>query len=71
MHETVAWDEAEDLGRVKTARLGIFSVGRHLFGEPSHKVETVLNKIDDPDRLDRMLVKIATLQSWKELMAIK
>jgi hypothetical protein len=50
MHETVAWDEVFDEGRVKTAHLGLLNVGRELFGAPSPKIEAALAAIDDSPR---------------------
>jgi hypothetical protein len=71
MHETTAYDEAVDEGRIKTAHLGLLNVGRRLFGEPTKKTETTLTSILDADRLDRMLARIAELKSWKALVAVK
>ena len=71
MHETVAWDEAVDEGRVKTARVVILTQGRQLFGAPSARAEAALTAIENPDRLERMLAVIVTLKSWKALLAVK
>ena len=71
MHETVAWDEAVDEGRVKTARRALLNQGRKLFGTPSAKTEKTLIAVNDPERLDRMLDAIVEVKSWKALLMVK
>ena len=71
MHETFAWDEAVDEGRVKTARRTLLNLGRQLFGEPSARTEKTLIAINDPERLERILDAVLNVKSWKALLMIK
>ncbi len=70
MHKTVAWDEFDE-GQVAMGRRTILNLGQRRLGKPTAKVEAEFAKIEEPDRLERMIDGILNVKSWRELLAIK
>jgi hypothetical protein len=71
MHETVAWDEAEDAGYLKSNIETLFELGHQLFGDLDPKTEASLKRIKDIDRTKRMRASILKVKSWKALLGVK
>ena len=63
-------DEGHSEGRIEASRSSILLFGGHFFGEPTEWQKAELNKIEDADRLARMMKSIPKLTSWEELLRI-
>ncbi len=57
-------------GRIETSRSSILLFASHFFGEATEWQKLELNKIEDADRLARMMKGIPKLTSWEELLRI-
>src|SRR5207249_846899 len=68
MHESTAYDQFVDEGKVFLGHRILLRLGRKQFGEPDAQAESALAAIQDPDRLERMAEAVLTAHSWQELL---
>ncbi|HQU44906.1 MAG TPA: hypothetical protein PK867_18975, partial [Pirellulales bacterium] len=69
MHESTAYDEAVEEGRIEASQRFLLKLGRKLLGPPDSSVESALTSIQDVERLERMVEAILTVKSWDELLS--
>jgi hypothetical protein len=70
MHESTAYDEAVEEGRIEATHHVLLKLGGKLLGPPDPSVESALTSIQDVERLDRMTEAILTVKSWEELLSM-
>ncbi len=61
-------EQGESLGRLKGARDMLLSLGRERLGAPSKKVQQTLAKVNDLERLQRMIGKLFDAESWQDVV---
>ena len=73
MHETTAWDQWLDEGRLegdlRTSHRLLLRQGRKRFGPADAETESALTSIKDLERLERMAEALLTVNSWQELLS--
>lgn len=70
MHKPSVLDEIEEI-EIRTSHKMLLRQGRQKFGEPDRKTEAALHRIKEIPRLERMADAILTLNSWKDLLAVR
>jgi predicted transposase YdaD len=57
-------------GVILEARKNLRLVGTKLFGSPSAAVTATLEEIDNPEKLEGLLVRAVDVMSWEELLGL-
>lgn len=68
MHESVAYDIIMEEGAVAHMHKLILRLGRLKYGKATLEQKNKLNSIEDLERLDRMILRVARVKSWDALM---
>lgn len=53
----------------KEAKKMLFLLGREKFGPPNEQTMTVIQLIEELDRLERMALQVLRVSNWDELLA--
>ncbi len=69
MEESVTYQAIVDTGMLKSARQALLKLGEIRLGRPNRKVVSRVERIADHDRLQMLLQRMMTADSWEELMA--
>jgi hypothetical protein len=64
-HQSSAYEMLMDMGRIEAFHKTLLKVGRKKLGPPTADIEAVLNRIDDLDRLDRMIDTLDQAADWQ------
>jgi hypothetical protein len=71
MQESGTYQLILEEGAIKHTRELILKLGKSHLGEPTAKHVNKLNVIEDLQRLDRMVLKVATAKSWDTLLRVQ
>jgi hypothetical protein len=55
-------------GALKEARHLVLRAGTDRFGPPDQRTAKALEKIDDLERLEELVIRVGRVQSWPELL---
>ena len=61
--------EGEQKGQIVEARKLLVRWGTDKFGRPSGRTHAALTKITDLDRLEALLERLETVDTWRDLLA--
>jgi hypothetical protein len=64
-HQSSAYDMLMDLGEIRAFHKTLLKMGRKKFGPPTAENEAALMRIDDLDRLDRMVDSLDQAADWR------
>ena len=70
MQESDTYLAILDEGAAKALRKLLLLLGQTKFGPPSEDVVTAVQGIEDPERLERLIVAYTKLSSWRELLQV-
>jgi hypothetical protein len=62
-------DEGREAGRIEELRKMIIRLGKKYFGSPDEIVIAAIAAVNDPERLENLLERLADVESWQELLA--
>jgi hypothetical protein len=71
MEETSGYQLILERGALKYGHRIVLNLGRERFGEPSEKQKNKLLRIEDTERLERIIVKAITAANWDALLRTK
>ncbi|HYT87432.1 MAG TPA: DUF4351 domain-containing protein [Gemmataceae bacterium] len=70
MHESDTYLAILDEGAIKEARKLVLRIGQKKFGPPPDAVVTMVQGIEELERLERLQERILDVSSWQELLQL-
>jgi hypothetical protein len=68
MEESVTYQAILEKGELRRAHKTLLLLGTDRFGAASAEVRSVLDGINDPDKLDHLSLHVSKVRSWEELL---
>jgi hypothetical protein len=68
MRESTTYQAILEEGRLGQARRDVLELGTEKFGPPDTAVIEILDRVDDPDTLGRLLKGVLTTSTWDDLL---
>jgi predicted transposase YdaD len=68
MEESSTYQAILEKGELRRAHKTLLLLGTDRFGAPSAEVQTVLEGINEPDKLDHLSLHVSKVHSWEELL---
>ena len=62
-------EQGRQEGATEALRKVLLELGSDRFGEPSRRVQRTLTKITDANRLEALIRRLNTVESWQTLLA--
>lgn len=69
MRESVTYQIILEEGHIEEARRTVLDLGSDKFGPPAESTASMIQELEDIDRLHRMIRAVLRANSWQDLLA--
>jgi hypothetical protein len=70
MEESVTYQLIITKGELKAGRKILYGLGTERFGQPSEVARSLVDSVEDPDRLAQLAQQVSHASSWEELLGL-